>query len=197
MRPKLTMPICRKCKRSLPREAFDPAYDKMGNPRGLQLRCRECQRKPTLLQKLMARIEIRRDGCWIWTGVVANTGYGHWHVDGRIHGVHRLMYELHHGPIPDGLLVCHRCDVRACCNPAHLFLGTARDNARDCADKGRTVKRPGELHPMAQLTDEQAMEIRRRSTGRYGENAELAREYGVTRETIRNVITRRTFSHLP
>ncbi len=89
---------------------------------------------------LPARIEAHLDQtgeCWVWTGNDNGVGYGtvSWH--GQITYVHRIAYEHAIGPIPAGMLVCHTCDNPPCCNPAHLFLGTKRDNGLDMGRKGR------------------------------------------------------------
>ena len=76
-------------------------------------------------------------GCWLWTASLTGPGYGQFGVKGRVELAHRVSYELHVGAIPDGLCVLHRCDVRHCVNPNHLFLGTHSDNSRDCVSKGR------------------------------------------------------------
>lgn len=64
--------------------------------------------------------------CWLWTGHTVGKGYGRFRLDGRMQLAHRVAYELDIGPIPDGMVVRHLCDVPACVNPAHLELGTQR-----------------------------------------------------------------------
>jgi hypothetical protein len=83
-------------------------------------------------------MKVNRSGsCWLWTAGTTVFGYGQFFIDGRLEGAHRVSWRLHFGNIPDDLCVLHRCDVPACVNPAHLFLGTKSDNARDSVAKGR------------------------------------------------------------
>lgn len=96
--------------------------------------------------------------------------------------LHRVIYTLHNGPIPDEMLVCHACDNPPCCNPNHLFLGTPKDNSEDMATKGRASSGPGMDNPNRKLTDAQVIEIRAR-VEHESENS-LATEYGVSRSTI-------------
>lgn len=83
------------------------------------------------------------DGCWLWTASAMKKGYGQMSVPGGMARAHRISYELHYGPIPDGMFVCHTCDNPRCVNPAHLWLGTNSDNLHDAIRKGKfqTAKR--------------------------------------------------------
>ena len=80
---------------------------------------------------------VPESGCWVWMKAVQPNGYGVLGISQRRHYAHRVAYELYVGEIPKGMNVLHRCDVPQCCNPAHLFLGTQKDNVRDAVSKGR------------------------------------------------------------
>lgn len=94
-------------------------------------------RKDKML-KLESRIErITESGCWIWTGLLSNSGYGKIGDDYKTYSTHRYSYTLYKGEIPKGKLVLHSCDTKECCNPNHLFLGTQSDNIKDMYNKNR------------------------------------------------------------
>lgn len=133
------------------------------------------------------------DGCWPWTGFVRPQGYGDFFTGGtpRHDRAHRVAWALANGPIPDGLCVLHACDNRACCNPAHLWLGTYHDNNTDKVRKGRGFHTThpdlvlrGERIGTARLTEEQVVEIRARYSQGGITHQQLATEYGVARTTI-------------
>ena len=89
---------------------------------------------------------VEPGGCWVWTGWLTSHEYGCMLIGSRTDksrrkvGAHRISWELHFGMIPDGLYVCHHCDVPSCVNPAHLFVGTGVDNMQDAKRKGRLRK---------------------------------------------------------
>ena len=137
-------------------------------------------------------------GCFEWQGAITRTGYGNittcksgkkiWHP------VHRLLWELLNGKIPSGLFICHRCDNRRCCEPSHLFLGTAKDNTQDMVKKGRDSR--GSRQGCSKLKEEQVKIIRQQ----YAENKitqkMLAVQYGVCVATIHLIINRKKWKHV-
>lgn len=107
-----------------------------------------------IFEKLPARVRFWQhvqpgspDECWLWNNGATPNEYGQlYNAKGPKIRSHRLSFEMHHGPIPKGMHVCHRCDVKACVNPAHLFVGTQQDNMRDMHAKGRGYIPPTKDH---------------------------------------------------
>lgn len=135
-------------------------------------------------------------GCWVWTGTLNNKGYGR---AGRRYA-HRIAWEMANGPIPPGLFVLHTCDNPPCVNPDHLGVGTAKDNSSDASRKGRLNGRPnrpkGEQNKSHVLTEDQVRFIRDARAA--GESRRfLAEMFGVSRNEISRVTTRRLWKHLP
>lgn len=140
-------------------------------------------------QRFWAKVE-KSDGCWLWRGTVAG-GYGQCRSAPKVRvAAHRFSYNLHFGPIPDGLYVCHRCDTPLCVNPAHLFLGTDSDNMRDMVSKGRHPKQRRAYR--AKLTADQVRQVRHSTES----NASLAAGLGVDDNTIANIRKGRTWRAL-
>lgn len=131
--------------------------------------------------------------CWPWTGSTSGKGYGTFQLARKVFPAHRIAYWLCHGAMSDGLLVCHTCDFRKCCNPAHLFLGSAADNIRDAQSKLRLAH--GTDHHAAKLEPAQILAIRRQAAEGTAV-IQLARLYHVTRRSIRDILRRVTWAHV-
>ena len=126
-------------------------------------------------------VEKTRD-CWPWTGGVGHNGYGNFSRgrkrDGQVRA-HRFSWEMHFGPIPVGMFVCHHCDNPACVKPDHLFLGTHADNMRDAVRKDRTSHEPKNL----KLTRGDVAEIRERLAMGQSQRR-IARAFDVSQSNI-------------
>jgi hypothetical protein len=132
-------------------------------------------------------------GCLLWNMCKFKAGYG---CTGRNTYAHRKSYELFYGPIPEGSWVLHRCDVRSCINPKHLFLGDAKANNDDMFNKGRRKTRAGIRDRIRKLTDSDQDKIRNLySTG--NTQRQLAKEYSTTQSEIWRIIHREHATQLP
>lgn len=131
-----------------------------------------------LYKRLMDKtVRITESGCWIFMGAIKSNGYGDIWRAGKVVGAHKASYEMFVGPVPDGLDVCHICDVRCCINPSHLFVGTRKENMQDCKSKGRIAA------SSSKLTAADVDEIRA-STER---NCEIARRLGFSQNIVSRV----------
>lgn len=122
-------------------------------------------------------------GCWLWSGAKSSTGYGEIVRKAKRYRAHRVSWRLHHGEIPDGLLVCHKCDRPLCVNPDHLFLGTHRDNMIDKARKGRGNFPEGSRHYKASVTEGDARAIKKMSSSGVPMR-EIAKRFGTTENVV-------------
>lgn len=141
---------------------------------------------------------FRTDGCWWWRGSFHVTGYGVFYRARPRQMAHRYSWERANAQtIPNGLLICHHCDNRACVRPHHLFLGTYKDNHDDMASKGRArrITPRGEKNHQSVLTADNVREIRAMRGIKTG--VEIARQYGVTPACISEIFRGRTWSHVP
>lgn len=156
----------------------------------------------------------KTDECWLWTASKRSKGYGAftWKNDGVLvqDRAHRYSFVLANGPIPKGLCVLHRCDVPACVNPAHLFLGTKEENNKDMCEKGRHVSGGtycgdsfngvgkyefGEAHHNSKLNSENVLALRKdRLSGM--SFSQLAKKYAIGLTTAFKVSKGITWKHV-
>lgn len=156
---------------------------------------------PTFPERFWAKVFIMTEGrgCWLWVGSLRTGGYGQIgscvppYLPVRAHVASWL---IHYGSIPKGLCVLHKCDVRNCIRPDHLFLGTRKENNQDMIRKGRFCRMPprrGDEHPRHKLNAAQVLELRR-EYHRLCHGS--AKALGVNVETIRGIIHNKSWRHL-
>ena len=142
-----------------------------------------------LITKLILNRKLDPDKhCWLWTGAKTTAGYGQLWLGGKVEYVHRISAVLYLGlDETGGLFVLHGCDIRACFNPEHLFLGTQADNMRDAARKGRLGR--GKLNPR------EVREIRQLLADGWLQSA-IAARYEVTPSMISQIACGKVWNHL-
>lgn len=151
--------------------------------------CGKCYLDP--IKRFFWKVE-KTSSCWLWRGPTSTNGYGHLGYQGRTISAHRFSWLIHKGAIPEGQYVLHRCDVRNCVNPSHLFLGSQQDNSQDAIKKGRWIV--GEKNPAHKLSNALVKEIR--ATLACPITHDVALRYNVTKATLRNVLVGKTWAHL-
>lgn len=134
------------------------------------------------------------DGCWLWTGGKMKNGYANFFIGKKSHRVHRLSYQHFFGEIPNGLGVLHKCDVRNCIRPDHLFTGTQKENILDCKKKGRTTS--GVKDAMSKLNDEQVESIRKIYEIGGTSQRNLAEMFSVDQSNISRIVNRKAWTHI-
>lgn len=158
------------------------------------------------MKRFYDKVKINPEtGCHEWTAYKGRWGYGRFRVGGTCKLAHRVAWEMENEPIPEGMLICHHCDNPCCVNPEHLFVGTNQDNATDKMTKGRGNQPKGESSGMSKITREQALVVHRRlrAVERYpsgrvkmGELQRIAKETGLTRQTVSHISQGHTWKHL-
>jgi len=137
-------------------------------------------------------------GCWLWLGRLNPDGYGSLHAEDNEFGAysaHRYSYQLFNGPL-NSLQVLHKCDVRCCVNPDHLFLGTQPENIIDMDKKNRRNPAKGEKIGNSKIKSEQALEIKKLySTGNYRQ-IDIAKKFGVERGVVSSIVQNKTWIHV-
>lgn len=142
----------------------------------------------TDIERFMAKVEPElNSGCWLWAGGLTSDGYGVAQHRKKSLLAHRVSYELFNGSAPSRALVCHRCDIRSCVNPVHLFVGTQADNMADMRLKGRASRKHGSQNGRAVLNEVAAREVSDLlKTGAFSAR-EIARSYGVSDSTVSRI----------
>jgi HNH endonuclease len=151
--------------------------------------------KLTIRERFLSKVcRNTENGCWEWKGPLLPDGYGVTRLAGKRHFAHRVAWMLFRSEIPPRLVVCHTCDVRACVNPAHLFLGTAAENSKDMIEKGRSAR--GEKHGSAKLTADKVSRIRVMLAEGRMHMSEIAREFGVSNTAVWAIKIGKTWRHV-
>lgn len=151
-------------------------------------------------QRFLAKVKVLPNGCWEWQGSLKRAGYGNMRYNGKLIGTHRLSIILDGREMPDGMCACHSCDNRACVNPAHLWVGSHQDNMNDAKHKKRF--KSGSKNANSKLTTKKVLAIVAQSrkqisrAGRYWGCIEIAKKFGVTKETIRHIMIGKTWSNI-
>jgi len=134
-------------------------------------------------------------GCWLWSGKVDKSGYGlSLATKMGLSRAHRISYCLHYGEFDTNFCVLHKCDVRTCVNPQHLFLGTRTDNIEDMVKKGRGAK--GSKQGCAKLTESDVLQIRKLFIKNVTSYKEIGDKYNVSQYTIYDIIRKHTWNHI-
>ncbi len=137
-------------------------------------------------QSIASKIKIDENGCWIWQGSIRDKRYGRIYTNNTKVSAHRASYIVHKGEIPEGLFICHLCNVTACVNPEHLYAGTHRQNMADRSDlKGHRILTDLEVNHIRSLKKDKV-------TGR-----EIADQYGMCISTIFAIAKMETYKDVP
>lgn len=150
-----------------------------------------------LMRNFWRYVEQQPNGCWKWIGGTNTQSYGRFWNGRRKVLAHRYAYEALVGDIPDGMLICHRCDNPNCVNPDHMFIGTMQDNMDDAKAKGHLKGRPRKFHPVREprrpgrkslVPPEVITQIVSKFNGTWGQKTELADEFGLSPQMVQYIL---------
>lgn len=154
------------------------------------------EEKMDAIKKSFEEKVIKKDGCWGWSGGLFEDNYAVIRIFRKTEKAHRASWLIHNGEIPKDLWVLHKCDVRSCSNPDHLFLGTAQDNITDMMNKKRNKQVFGQSHGQSKFTENQVIEIRQLLNNNITTIKEVANKYKVAYSTISNIKLNKSWKHL-
>lgn len=147
-------------------------------------------KRKTSEELFWSKVEKNKNGCWLWQASLIGDGYGHFHVNRVGVLAHRYSYELFNGVIPDGYIIRHKCNIRRCVNPAHLIIGTQKDNVNDAVYQKRHCH--GVTHGCSILSEKDVTRIRTSKLT----TREIAVQYNISYHTAWDIIKRRSWKHL-
>jgi hypothetical protein len=148
--------------------------------------------EPLSVRLFRNSMPVTESGCWFWLGELCELGYGLMRVNKLVKRAHRVSWQEFKSPIPPDMNVLHRCDIRCCINPDHLFLGTQAENMDDMVKKGRCRRSHGSTNGNSKLTEAQAIEIRAAS----GSHSEVACRYGIGKSIVSYIRRGESWRHL-
>lgn len=149
-------------------------------------------RRPDPITKIFMKTTIT-DDCWLYNGSTGKDGYARFRYDGKYKVVHRFIYETFYGPLKKEQLCCHKCDVRNCINPAHIFIGSSKDNLQDMVKKGRSLT--GEKNHKCRIKEDDINKIIEMRKNK--ETLEsIGKKFEVTKHAIYSILNGRTWKHL-
>jgi HNH endonuclease len=191
------LPTCKACKRVISSHHGRMRHQRRGYG-FCSMKCSSTQHTEKALKttkiRFFSRLDLQPNECHVWNGQKNKTGYGLFSINGISRLAHRVAWQFANGPIPLGKLVCHSCDNPPCCNPDHLWIGTAADNTADMWSKGRAkvFARRGSSVNTAKLNAEKVAIIRASKL----KAKDLAKSFGVTAVQIYNIRSGRQWRHV-
>lgn len=157
----------------------------------------EMYKNKPMEERFWEKVDRKSDSeCWEWTATRSGRGYGRFYIGKTPMQASRVAYKIANGDFDQSLHVCHKCDNPPCCNPSHLFLGTASENIRDAVAKGRWHDFRGEKNVLHKLTADQALEVRKIHASKSKTIAQIAAMFGLTESGAEKIIYRKRWKHI-